>query len=56
MGERQQQSPGCEEGPQEGGCGGRQHGRGRGWREVLGSSRLRQRLSAAAAAARQQHG
>lgn len=51
MGERQQQSPGSEEGPQEGGCGSRQHGRGRGWREVLGSSRQRQRLSEAAAAA-----
>ena len=28
MSERQQQSPGSEEGPQEGGCGSRQHGRG----------------------------
>ena len=26
LGERQQQSPGSEEGPQEGGCGSRQHG------------------------------
>lgn len=46
LGERQQ-GPGSEEGPQEGGCGSRQHGLGG---EALGSLRQRQQLSLAASA------
>lgn len=44
---KRQQSPGCEEGPQEGGWGTGQHVEG----TVLGSSAQRQQLSSAAAAA-----